>query len=53
MKTEKHGQAEPEVHDTVENFCAMHLQCNLRKAFLSGTKTMRSSSNREHSSVGT
>ena len=30
----KYGQAGPEALDTVENFCAMHLGCNLRKAFL-------------------
>ena len=46
----KFGQAGPEALDIVENFCAMHLGCNLRKAFLDGTKLV-SSGTREYHSV--
>ena len=47
----KYGQAGPEALDIVENFCVMHLGCNLRKAFLSGIKTIAGSGAREYSSV--
>ena len=47
-----YGQAGPEALDIVENFCAMHLGCNLRKAFLSGTKASSvSSASRDYGSV--
>jgi hypothetical protein len=35
---EKFGQFSTEALDLIENFCAMHLGCNLRKAFLSAIK---------------
>ena len=39
---ERFGAVCPEALDLVENFCAMHLGVNLRKAFLDGVKTVTS-----------
>ena len=49
------GQAYSEGLSLVENFCAMHLGCNLRKAFLNGIKHDKQSnaSHREHHTVDT
>ena len=38
------GPANGDAVDIIENFCAMHLEVNLRKAFLEGLKTIESSS---------
>ena len=48
---EKFGQAGPEAIDVVENFCAMHLGCNLRKAFISETNVVCTGEFREYHSV--
>lgn len=37
------GAADGDAVDIIENFCAMHLGVNLRKAFLDGLKTIKSS----------
>ena len=34
LDRKRFGQAGPEAIDIIENICAMHLGCNLRKAFL-------------------
>ena len=53
----KFGASCPEVIDLVENFCCMHLGVNLRKAFLSGTRSLNppdsSAQQREHHQVDT
>ena len=36
----KFGTNDPKAIDLVENFCCMHLGINLRKAFLSGTRSL-------------
>ena len=36
----KFGTNDPKAIDLVENFCCMHLGVNLRKAFLSGTRSL-------------
>ena len=51
LDRKKFGQAEPEAIDIVEKFCAMHLGCNLRKAFLDGTNNLSSGGTREYHSV--
>ena len=55
---EKFGPESSDPVDFVENFCAMHLGCNLRKAFLNGIKKTEqdkehTKANREHHSVDT
>ena len=51
LDRKKFGQAGPEAIDIVENFCAMHLGCNLRKAFISETNVVSSNGTREYHSV--
>ena len=53
LDQKRFGQADPEALDIVENFCAMHLGCNLRKAFLCDNNVVSSSGNREYHSVDT
>ena len=48
LDRKRFGQAGPEAIDIIENFCAMHLGCNLRKAFFSETNIV---SSREYHSV--
>ena len=53
---EKFGEVSHEAFDLVENFCAMHLGVNLRKAFLDGMKATYDhsySDNREYHAVDT
>ena len=49
------GYARPEGISLIESFCAMHLGCNLRKAFLDGMKNGQSNdgSTREYYAVDT
>ncbi len=54
---EKFGPASSEAIEMVENFCAMHLGVNLRKAFVDGTKvtstTEEPSERREYNQIDT
>lgn len=49
LDRKRFGQAGPEALDIVENFCAMHLGCNLRKAFLSENNVSPSGTREYHS----
>ena len=49
LDRKRFGQAGPEALDIVENFCAMHLGCDLRKAFLSENNVSPSGTREYHS----
>ena len=48
LDEERFGQSSTEALDVVENFCAMHLGCNLRKAFLSGINDSNDETENSH-----
>ena len=48
LDEERFGQSSTEALDVVENFCAMHLGCNLRKAFLSGINDSNDETDNSH-----